>query len=271
MLQFCIGMISSEDRKKLHATGYLEARLSNNPQTSRFAHCLASLYDDQSRIEDADKTYKLAIKNAPANVMIRNDYAVHLAQQKRTQDAVEELQRALLINNEQPTLHKNLGAIEASRGNYREAMQRTQQAVLINSNDAVNHRNFAKVKNALGDTRSAYKHNITSMELEQKQHVAQPNTQAYRTAAVQNITLGGDHSYSVSLMDQARRHEHKHFDKFEFVSTRRTNEIVNGIAHRKGHPMEILEKMMREVEEKKALEDAVKRGDLSVILRHRGK
>ena len=55
------------------------------------------------------------------------------------------LNLALLIHPEQPTLHKNMGCIEASRGEYLKAQQHLQHALHLNPRDVVNHRNFAKV------------------------------------------------------------------------------------------------------------------------------
>lgn len=52
---------------------------------------------------------------------------------------------ALLIHPDQPTLHKNVGSILASQGNYVRAQRHLQQALHLNSQDTVNHRNFAKV------------------------------------------------------------------------------------------------------------------------------
>lgn len=86
-------MISETERRRLHAMGYLEARLQSHPHTSRFHHALASLYADHHFDEDANKSYKHAIRNDRSNVMIRNDYGLHLKNLHRTQDAVDELQK----------------------------------------------------------------------------------------------------------------------------------------------------------------------------------
>jgi tetratricopeptide (TPR) repeat protein len=175
-----------------------------------------------------------------------------------------------LINPDQPTLHKNLGAIEASRGNYVIAQSSLQQALHSNPSDAVNHRNFAKVREALGDTRTALKHNLASIALEAKFNKYPSDTTSHRLAAVQNITLGGDLKYSLELMTAARQKEGKEFDSFEFVSRRRTEELIQQISHRKGSPMEVLEKMLAEQQDRRSLEEAVRKGDVSAILKHRG-
>lgn len=104
------------------------------------------------------------------------------------------------------------------------------------------------------------------MKLEQQQHSKPINTSCYRSTAIQNITLGGEPSYSLELINAARRLEHRKFNHYEHVSTQRTNEIINKISLRKEHPMEALRRMVKEQEEKKHLEDAIRKGDVSTIL-----
>ena len=104
------------------------------------------------------------------------------------------------------------------------------------------------------------------MKLEQQQPSRSINTSCYRSTAIQNITLGGDLSYSLELINAARRIEHRKFNNFEFVSTQRTNEIINKISLRKEHPMESLHRIVKEQEEKKNLENAIRKGDLSAII-----
>ena len=90
-------MIDETERRRLHAMGYLEARIQAHPDTSRFHHALASLYTDHHLDEDASRSFKHAINNDPSNVMIRNDYSLHLKQLHRTQDAVDELRKGTLF------------------------------------------------------------------------------------------------------------------------------------------------------------------------------
>lgn len=252
------------EQRRLGATAYLEDRLTVNPESARFSHCLAALYKARKRVDDTSKTYKNAIRSAPSDVMIRNDYALHLLDQDRKQDAVDEINKAMLVTNEQPTLHMSLGAIEASRGNYTLATQSTNQAMLLNPRNASNLRNHAKVQAALGDTRAALDLNIRAMRIE-----GSPNTQCYRTAAVQNITLGGDREYSVQLLTAARSVENKKFTKFEHCSVQRTDELLTAIARRKEQPSEALERMLKAAADKKALEDAVRHGDVRTLLKHK--
>jgi tetratricopeptide (TPR) repeat protein len=217
----------------------------------RIMHCISRMILDENKIllMNLRKVYTITLSKALSRL---NDIII-----------------ALLINPEQPTLHKNLGAMEASRGNYTIAMNNVNQALLLNDRDPVNLRNYAKLRDALGDTRVAYQHNVAAIALETQQHTAHPNTKCYRAAAIQNITLGGDHNSSLSFMNTARKYEHKKITDFEFVSLRRTDELINAISHRKAQPMEVLEKMLKTQAEHRELENAVKKGDISTILRHR--
>ena len=85
-------MISESDRRRLQALGYLEARVLTQP-SSQFHYPLASLYSEHRLIEDANRSYKHAIRNDPSNVMVRNDYGIHLASVHRKEDALDELQK----------------------------------------------------------------------------------------------------------------------------------------------------------------------------------
>ena len=126
--------------------------------------------------------------------------------------------------------------------------------------------NNFQIRESLGDTREAFEHNQQAMKFEQQQQLYPITTSCYRSTAIQNITLGGDVSYSLELMNAARRLEHKNFNSYEFVSKQRTNEIIHKISLRKEHPMETYHRMMKEQEEKKSLEEAIRKGDVSAIL-----
>lgn len=105
------------------------------------------------------------------------------------------------------------------------------------------------------------------MELEHHQSHGAINTSCYRATAIQNITLGGDLSYSLELMNAARRYEGKKFNDYEFVSPHRTDEIIHRISSRREHPVETLNRIMHDQEEKKSLEEAIRKGDVSSLLK----
>ena len=62
------------------------------------------------------QVYILAYRHAPQNLMIKNDFAIHLMKNERKMDAVHELKKALLNNSENAMLYKNYASILAKSG-----------------------------------------------------------------------------------------------------------------------------------------------------------
>jgi len=234
------------------AEQFFEDKLSVNPDMAKYNHCLAAIKDAHGDRETANTLYKHALSNDSGNVMIRNDLALSIARGGNIGGAVDEFKRAILINDQQPTLHKNLGAVYARRGQYREAHEHARRAVQINANDALSLRNLAKLKDAIGDSRSALPYYLKAIEAEQRQAPDKIHTAAYRAAAVQMIVQGVARSTTatntedaVALVKQARV-----YDKVHYISptTEKTNEILDNIRARRG---DILDSLEREAQRRK--------------------
>lgn len=231
-----------------HASEYYDFKLQNAPHNSRYHQLQAALKEAQGDRREAGWHFKEALMGKPHDVMLRSDYAVHLARDANFEDSEAELNRALLLQPEQPTLHKNLAAVLCRRGAYTQALEHALRAVQLNPFDAMNHRNLAKIKEILGDSRAALYHNNKAIELERSS--ARPNTEAFRAAAVQIITRGdGNHKDAHRLMDAARAVEGK---RFQLPTTNRTYEIIAMINKRKG----TMEEQMAKEAAAKAAKDA---------------
>ena len=179
------------------------------------------------------------------------------------QESLTEFKKAFVVSGyEQPTLQKNVAALYASHGDFKDAREHARKALDLNPSDASNHRNVSKLLDQMGDQISALKHNKEAIELDLKQGKP-PNPRSYRAAAVQNFVKAGSLSESVSLIRQARVIEHK---KYECPTTQRTGEIIAKIMRRIGDPLEELEKAERELQEKKALEEAIMNGGVKHTL-----
>lgn len=100
------------------AVRYFQHKLQKDPKMSRYNHCMGALYTEAGDFHSADAYYKNALTSAASNVMIRNDYALHLSRNGYTKDGVEELKKGMLSNPNQPTLRKNLGAVLARHGKH---------------------------------------------------------------------------------------------------------------------------------------------------------
>jgi len=179
--------------RKTHddAVHYYEKKVEKNNNNARYHNFLAALRGAEGGIESKRKSrlhYVETLRVQPHNVMARNDFALFIAKEGKYDDAKDELEKALLYNDDQPTIRKNLSAVLARKGNYAPAIEHATRASQINPEDAMNHRNLARIYEAMGDSRTSLQHNLVSINLEKNK----PNTSAYRAAAVQIVAQGGN-------------------------------------------------------------------------------
>jgi tetratricopeptide (TPR) repeat protein len=232
------------------AITFYEDKLSDNPNMSKYNHNLAAIMQTKGNSERAGELYRQAIASAPNNVMTRNDYALHLAKKQEYLLATKELQKGLLIVEQQPALHANLTAVHGRLGQYDEAIEHAKRARELRPEMAMNLRNLAKIQNHIGDSRTALTMNLQAIELEKKgHHGGYLNTDVYRAAAIQSISKG-DQEQALQLVREARQLEQK---LFQSPTTDRTNEIIAKITQRKGDKIRQIEKEAKETEERDRL------------------
>lgn len=225
---------------------YLD-KLKTNPSMPRYNHLLASICSQKGDADRAENYYRSAIVTAPKNIMVRNDFALHLMRDGRKKDAEHELNKALLQVDDNATLLNSNATILAKSGQYKPALDAATKARYLNPNDPLNHRNLAKLYNALGDSHLAYQHNIESIQLENAgisgsggdESSIKDKANAYRAAAIQVIAKGGQRETALSLVSNARNLEGK---KFLCSTTDRTNAIMFKVMQRKNAAMEIKKK-----------------------------
>lgn len=144
--------------------------------------------------------------------------------------AKHEMVKAQIISENQPTLHKNLGAIYARTGDFKKAEDHAHEAVLINPDDSMNQRNYARMLNMKGRTKEAAEYNMRSVELDLKQGKSVA-TNALRNAAVQSLAKGDGTESGLVLVRQARAYDGLYYQS---DTTIRTEEIKQKILNRKG-------------------------------------
>eukprot|EP01038_Epipyxis_sp_PR26KG_P008451 gene8451-11429_t len=245
--------MSGKNKAKLHheyknTMDYYESKLSTYPNMPRYSHYVAVLSGEMEQTEKADAYFRQSLVDAPNNIMVRNDFAVYLHdKRKNKQDAIKELKKTTLLVENNALVQKNLGAIIGNTGQYREGLKHATQSYHLNPNDAVNHRNLGKLHATLGDNYSSLHHNLTSIQLVQQQLargiIAKPNTNVYRTAAVQLISKGGNREEALKLVAAARTIEGKHID---LPTSTRTYEIIAKVKARQGDKVAALEKERQE-------------------------
>lgn len=152
----------SEATKAQH---FFEQKLVDNPTMPRYNHCLGALADAKGKMEEATGYYRNAAANQPANLMIRNDYALHLEKKGFHKDALREYDKALLVSLDSAAIHMNLAAVHGRHGEYRTAVEHAQRAKDLNPDIPMNLRNLAKMQAHTGNTRKALANNLDSIRL----------------------------------------------------------------------------------------------------------
>jgi Tfp pilus assembly protein PilF len=260
---------NTERREQIKASIYYKTKMNMGSQdNARMNHMMGALAEAGGDTKNAKLHFQNAIANAPGNVMQRSDYAEFLAKQGKYEftQAQEEFRKALIIDSENPQLRKNYGAVLGRKGKYREALDNSTRAVQVRSDDAMAHRNIAALNNQLGDCHSALAHNMTSIRLEAKK-VGNPHardSKAYRRAAVQMISTGGNREEAMALMDTARAIEKK---RAVLPTSEKTAQVLLMMFDRRGNAEEELKRKNAERVRKLAEEDALmKSGDVGVLL-----
>lgn len=190
----------------------------------------------KEEMDSSDKKKKKIIKKYHLNP---EDPEYHHFITKKNKDvSLSELKKAELTSvTESSIIKNNMAAVLSLSSNFTEALQYAHRADQLAENDPVINRNLAKIYKELGNTTESLKHNLKAIEIEKNKHelylmnpsvqtAAKPNTSAYRTAAVQIISQGGEYSEALDLIRRARQLEKKEATS---STTERTNEIINKI------------------------------------------
>lgn len=78
------GVVS--DREYRRASSFYQDKLESNPSMPRYNHCMGALASHKGLVDQADRYYRNAIDGQPANILCKNDFAVHLATSNRYDD-----------------------------------------------------------------------------------------------------------------------------------------------------------------------------------------
>jgi Flp pilus assembly protein TadD len=111
-------------------------RLERAPQNARYNNFAAVLQQSLGNDEAASYYYKQTVGLKPHDVMARNDHALQMARTGRFGEAQDELNRALLLQKDQPTLHKNIAAVMSRSGKMEIFAMRGR---IANEYDRTNH------------------------------------------------------------------------------------------------------------------------------------
>lgn len=248
-------------KKHYEAVEFFESKLDANPGNARYNNFMASLktYENSpSSMEEAGYYYRNTLAVQPQNILARNDYALYLAKNGNVKEGIHELNKTMITSEDIPIVRKNIAALYCRTGEYRQALEHATRTIQLNPNDPMSHRNIARIYDEMGDTRAALEHNMKAIALE-KMSKSKPHTAAYRAAAVQIISRGGNHEDAQALMSAARKYEGKHI---QLPTSQKTYEVINEIMKRRGNKLAEIENEKKAAEAKKNEEDSIRKGHL---------
>lgn len=145
--------------QRQEAIAYFEQKVEQDPMDGAAHHHLAVLCKSQGDLERHARHSRIAmLTNQGSGPKVRNEMALALMQQGKTQQARTLLQEVM---NKWPTFpgsYANMAALAAKKGSYTEALVFCDKALGFAPQDASFHRNKAKVLEQLGRTSEALTH-----------------------------------------------------------------------------------------------------------------
>jgi Tfp pilus assembly protein PilF len=104
-----------------HAIAQFQRARSFDANLKGVAHPLAVCYDRLGRFDDARREYELALREAPKDALLLNDFGMHHLQREDWTQAERCFREALQRNPKHPRATTNLGIALAEQGRYDEA------------------------------------------------------------------------------------------------------------------------------------------------------
>lgn len=128
----------------------LERARQLEPESEHVRFLLASYYDKNGRMEDAEKLLKEAIQQHSANWLSRNQLGQIYFSHARYDEAERYFREAGELAPDDPMAFVNLGAISMVRGRYNEAIPFLQKAAALKQDDAYAYSNLGSAFFYLG-------------------------------------------------------------------------------------------------------------------------
>ena len=166
-IYFLLGISYQRLHQAIEAAGALEKALQLNDKQVDALTALGLVYDELKRHEDSDSMYERAIRIAPQNHLLLNNYGYSLAERGI------QLERALAMSKEavrqQPLNTSYLdtfGWIFFQRGEYEEAARYVKKAVDLGSTSTVIHEHLGDIYYKLSQKEKAIEFWQKAVELD---------------------------------------------------------------------------------------------------------
>ncbi|WP_417386261.1 tetratricopeptide repeat protein [Gimesia sp.] len=123
-----MGSVRLRQKKFGSAVGYFELLVELDPNHLQSRLNLIELYSSQLRIEDAEEQIKQAIKDHPDNASLWIFRGFLCNQKKQTSKALKYFQRALELDDSNPSTYSNLASLYQGMGQFEEAKEALEKA-----------------------------------------------------------------------------------------------------------------------------------------------
>ncbi len=146
-----LGRVYSLQDDFSNALHYFKIALSMNPQSQNALVGTADSYRGLGDIPKAEKLYVDGIQNGLTNSKLFNNLATIRRSQDRIDEAIILLQKALMVQPEEPTTLRNLAACWALNNDNEKAMSLYRKAINANPFDVDSQGECARLLWSLGD------------------------------------------------------------------------------------------------------------------------
>jgi tetratricopeptide (TPR) repeat protein len=164
-----IGFTLNRMGRDNEAIEYLRKSLRFSPKDVETLSTLALIYDSQKRYEQSDSTYEVALKIAPDNHLLLNNYGYSLADRGiQLERALKMIQKALEQDPENGAYLDSMGWIYFKLGDYKNAVYYIEKSVKVRSTSAVVLEHLGDVYEKLGDIKKARENWEKALKLDSK-------------------------------------------------------------------------------------------------------
>ena len=136
--------------QQLEAIDLVERILAENPKHALANNLKGGLLRREGRLEEAIRSFQIALNGMPQNVTVRSNLAVSLFEVGRRDEAMRHFEKGRRLDPQNPSLLLNLGVVEFHSGNTAGAIRLFQQAMSASPENRQARRFFASAKMTQG-------------------------------------------------------------------------------------------------------------------------
>ncbi len=129
------------------------------------AHMTKDPQERQALVEKAIRYFAQAVSLSPNNARLRDEYAIALLEAGREKEALEELNRALALDNTYYLTYLYLGDYYRTRKQWKEAAHYYEEALRRHPRDVAILSGLAYVYARMGDIKRAIEYNVRVLDL----------------------------------------------------------------------------------------------------------